>query len=228
MQAKADGNSHLRLVSFATCPFVQRAMIILLEKNAQFEITYIDLKNKPDWFLKMSPLGKVPALVVDQDTVLFESSVICEYIDETYGQPMHPASPLKKAYCRSWMEFSSALLSLNYTLVTTSDPEDFARTKKEIQLKLGELDRHLGDGPYFLGASFNLVDAFYAPAFRYYDHLQELGESDLYVNAPRVKAWADVLRARPSVQNSVPHDYSARMQDFIRERGGLVSKHYSK
>jgi glutathione S-transferase len=200
-------------------------MILLLEKNVDFETTYIDLKNKPDWFLKMSPLGKVPVLVVDHDSFLFESHVICEYIDETYGQLMHPAAPLKKAFCRSWMEVSSVLLALNYRFITTPNPELFESTKADIQEKLDDLERNLGDGPFFLGTSFSLVDAFYAPAFRYFELLAEVGE-DFFAQRPRLKAWSEVLRVRPSVRNSVPPDYSARMKDVIRERGGLISSHF--
>jgi len=68
-------SAHLELVSFKTCPFVQRAAIVLLEKAVPFEITYIDQTKKPDWFVKISPLGKVPLLKVN-DTVLFESAVM--------------------------------------------------------------------------------------------------------------------------------------------------------
>ena len=69
--------AELRLVSHHLCPYVQRAAIALAEKGVPFERINIDLAAKPDWFLKISPLGKVPLLQVGQD-VLFESSVICE------------------------------------------------------------------------------------------------------------------------------------------------------
>ena len=67
----------LKLVSHKLCPYVQRAVIALTEKGVPFERIDIDLANKPDWFLKISPLGKVPVLVVAQDgreVALFESN----------------------------------------------------------------------------------------------------------------------------------------------------------
>jgi glutathione S-transferase len=71
----------LKLISHTLCPYVQRAVIALLEKGVPFERIDIDLANKPDWFIKISPLGKVPVLVVtDEDgreVALFESNVIC-------------------------------------------------------------------------------------------------------------------------------------------------------
>ena len=60
----------LKLVSFKICPFVQRSAITLLEKGIDYEIVYIDIKNPPDWFLAISPFGKVPVLKVDDNQVL--------------------------------------------------------------------------------------------------------------------------------------------------------------
>ena len=78
--------ARLKLISHKLCPYVQRAVIALTEKGVPFERIDIDLGNKPDWFLKISPLGKVPVLrveTVDGEAVLFESNVICEYIEDT-------------------------------------------------------------------------------------------------------------------------------------------------
>ena len=81
------------LVSIPLCPYVQRAAIVLHEKEIAFERRYIDLANKPVWFTTMSPLGKVPLLLVGQEPV-FESGVIVEYLEETSRWPLHPADPL--------------------------------------------------------------------------------------------------------------------------------------
>ena len=90
----------LKLISHKLCPYVQRAVIALAEKGVPFERIDIDLANKPEWFLKISPLGKVPVLVVATErgeVALFESNVICEYIEETQaGRGLHPADPLAR------------------------------------------------------------------------------------------------------------------------------------
>ena len=108
-----------KLISFKLCPYVQRAAIVLAEKGVAFERVDIVLANKPEWFLKLSPLGKVPVLVVEKDgieTVLFESAVIAEYLDETLEPRLHPADPLEKARHRGWIEFASATLADIYGL----------------------------------------------------------------------------------------------------------------
>ena len=88
----------LKLVSAVMCPYGQRAVILLREKNAAHEVTYIDLEAKPDWFLKISPRGKVPVLLAD-DVPLFESSAICEFLDETCPPPrLMPEDPVARAH----------------------------------------------------------------------------------------------------------------------------------
>ena len=100
----------LELVSHALCPYVQRAVIALTEKGVRFTRTIVDLDNKPAWFAAISPLGKVPLLRVD-DAVLFESAVICDYLDETLEPRLHPADPLERARHRAWIEFASTVLN---------------------------------------------------------------------------------------------------------------------
>ena len=78
--------SDLVLVSHTLCPYVQRAMIVLAEKQADHQRIYIDLKDKPAWFREISPLGKVPVLIVDKEPV-FESAVICEFPATTAPGP---------------------------------------------------------------------------------------------------------------------------------------------
>jgi len=85
----------LTLISHALCPYVQRAAIVLAEKGAAFERRDVDLANKPDWFLGISPLGKTPVLLVGKQPV-FESAVICEYLDETVAPPLSDGLPLGK------------------------------------------------------------------------------------------------------------------------------------
>ena len=65
------------LVSFKTCPWVQRAAIVLREKNIAFEFRHIEPDNRPDWFLAISPHKKVPVLRIDEKVSLFEVECDC-------------------------------------------------------------------------------------------------------------------------------------------------------
>ena len=82
------------LVSFKTCPWVQRSAIVLREKNIEFEFRHIEPDNRPDWFLAISPHKKVPVLRIDDTVSLFESNAINEYLDETIAPRLHPEDPV--------------------------------------------------------------------------------------------------------------------------------------
>src|SRR6266581_334442 len=100
----------LTLASHKLCPYVQRAVIGLTEKGVPFERIDIDLSNKPEWFRRVSPLGKTPVLLVG-DTAIFESAVILEYLEDTQRPALHPADALARAEHRAWIEFGSAILN---------------------------------------------------------------------------------------------------------------------
>src|SRR5437868_6290220 len=93
------------LVSFETCPWVQRAAIVLREKNTPFEFRHIPRDNRPDWFLAISPHKKVPVVRIDDKISLVESNAIAEYLDETVAPRLHPEDPVARAVNRAWTDF---------------------------------------------------------------------------------------------------------------------------
>ena len=93
------------LVSFKTCPWVQRAAIVLREKNITFEFRHIEPDNRPDWFLAISPHKKVPVLRVDDTVSLFKSNAIAEYLDETIAPRLHPDDAVLRAINRAWTDY---------------------------------------------------------------------------------------------------------------------------
>ena len=214
----------LTLISHKLCPYVQRAVIALNEKGVPFERVDIDLANKPDWFLKISPLGKVPVLVVrsDKDEVaLFESNVICEYIEDTQGgAKLHPQDPLQRAQHRAWMEFGSTILSELWGLETTGDPAVFETKRVAIAAKFARVEeafveQGLGSGPFFAGEEFSLVDAVFAPIFRYFDVFDTLIDLSVFAETPKVRAWRTALAKRESVRTAVGTDYPQLLHAFL-------------
>ena len=129
------------------CPYVQRAAIVLAEKGVPFERRDVDLAHKPDWFLAISPLGKTPVLLVGGEA-MFESAVICEYLDETALPRLHPANPLQSAQRRSWMEFGSAILNSIAAFYNATDEPLQARAA-EIKARLKQSRRRSTRGRFF-------------------------------------------------------------------------------
>jgi glutathione S-transferase len=184
-----------------------------------FERIDIDLANKPDWFLKISPLGKVPVLRVatdDGEAVLFESNVICEYIEETQGGgKLHPQDPLQRAQHRAWMEFGSTILSELWGLETTGDPAVFESKRLAVAAKFARIEEALASGPFFAGKDFGLVDAVFAPIFRYFDVFDTLIDLSVFAETPKVRAWRTALAQRPSVKSAVGADYPQLLHAFL-------------
>lgn len=212
----------LTLVSHHLCPYVQRAAIALAEKGVAFERVDIDLANKPDWFKAISPLGKVPLLRAG-DQVIFESAVILEYLEETLPGPLHPRDPLARARHRAWIEFGSAILNDIAGLYGAPDEARFTAKAAALAEKFARLEAELGDGPWFDGADFSLVDAVYGPIFRYFDAFDRIGDFAILAGKPKVAAWRRALAERPSVRDAVAPDYPARLEAFLRRRGGHLS-----
>lgn len=216
--------AQLTLVSHKLCPYVQRAAIVLMEKGVAFERRDVDLANKPAWFLGVSPLGKTPVLLAGGEPV-FESAVICEYLDETEQPALHPANPLRRAQHRAWIEFGSAVLNTIWAYYTAPDDAALAARAGELKAKFAQVEKVLdAGGPFFQGQAFCLVDAVFAPVFRYLDTFEAIGEPPLLEGLPRMQAWREALSGRPSVQQAVPPDYPDLLRAFLIERGSALSQ----
>lgn len=217
----------LRLISHKLCPYVQRAAIVAKEKGIEFERVDIDLAAKPDWFLALSPTGKVPVLeVTDEDGsthILFESAVIAEYLDEISGNALLPADPLARARTRAWVEYASAALGDISRLYAAPDAASFEAAIGALEGRLATLEGEIAS-PFFGGISFGLADAAFAPVFRYLDVFErELGFT-LVERPRRVAAWARELATRPSVIGAVPLDYADRLLAFAAGRHAHLAR----
>ena len=137
---------HLILVSHVLCPYVQRAVIVLKEKGVCFERRDVDLANKPDWFKACSPLGKTPVLLVD-DVRIFESAVICEYLEDTLTPRLHPNDALIRAQHRAWMAFGSSMLNSIGAFYNAKNDTALDVQAELIRAQLVQIEAELVNGP---------------------------------------------------------------------------------
>jgi len=213
---------HFELISNVLCPYTQRAAIQLTEKGLEARRTYIDLADKPDWFTQLSPLGKVPVLRVG-DVAVFETSVICEYIEEAAADrtPLWPEQALDRARHRAWAEFASATIADVFGFYMAPNETEFERKRSGLAGRFAQLDTQLnGTGPFFGGERFGLVDAAFAPVFRLLDTFEQIGEFHLMHGLVATQAYRRKLAARPSVRAAVVPDYG---QVFLRYLSGRPS-----
>lgn len=212
----------LTLVSHHLCPYVQRAVIALTEKQVPFERRNVDLARKPQWFTAISPLGKVPLLIAGEH-VIFESAVILEYLEETQDHPLHPADPAARADHRSWIEFGSAILNDIAGFYSAPDEERFTARQHALKERFSWLETRLGAGPWFDASRFTLVDAVFGPIFRYFDTFDAIGDFGVFHGAPKTQAWRRALSRRPSVATAVTAEYPRRLLGFLLARNAHLS-----
>ncbi|MDB5724412.1 MAG: glutathione S-transferase-like protein [Novosphingobium sp.] len=217
-----------RLVSFKACPWVQRAAIVLREKGVAFELVHIESGARPDWFKPISPHGKVPVLQIDENTALFESSAIAEYLDETIAPRLAPEDPVARAINRAWTDFVPTFSTALGAFTGAVDAAALAIGREALVPIFARIEEALvkqsPDGPFFNGADFALVDAGFAPFLQRYLIGAELARDTLIHDYPRLARWAAALVARPSTHTFPPEEFRALYLQGVKRRGGFLAR----
>jgi RNA polymerase-associated protein len=185
------------LYSGTTCPFSQRCRFVLFEKGMDFEIRDIDLYNKPEDIAVMNPYGQVPILV-ERDLILYESSIINEYIDERFPHPqLMPADPVMRARTRLFLyNFEKELFVHVSTLENRIDPNPKAQeqARQNIRDRLAQLAPMLLKNKYMLGDEFSMLDVAVAPLLWRLDHYG----IELPKTAAPLQKYAERIFSRPA------------------------------
>lgn len=202
-----------RLISFKICPFAQRSVLLLKEKNVDFDLEFINPEEPPLWFTELSPTGKVPVLDVN-GTAVFESAVIAEYLDETNPPSIHPSDPLQKATNRAWVEYTSDIYVSIFKSIMAKEEAGLKTVQAELEDQLGGLDDVANNTPFFNGENFSMVDIAAAPIAVRLDILKNVTGYDALVDCPNLQTWFANLLARETVQAS----YVPDLKDILTGR----------
>ena len=224
--------SQFKLCSFNTCPWVQRAAIVLRAKQVPYDIAYIDREKRPDWFLAISPHAKVPVLQIDGKDALFESNAIAEYLEETASPRLHPEDPLARARNRAWTDYVTTFASAISTAAYANSEEEFTKLVAKIAGPFCKLDEALAKrgnaGPYFNGPKLSLVDAAYAPFLQRYTFMDRLRPLGIIEKFPRLMAWRDALLLAPAVKASTVPNIEAVWQEGLILRKRWLAKYVAE
>jgi glutathione S-transferase len=195
----------IEIISGSTCPFAHRTRLVLMEKTVPYELTEIDLNDKPEWFLELSPYEKVPVLR-HGDLVVFESAIVNEYLEEVFPDPpLMPQSPAARAQVRMWVDFANnRFIPPIYRLLMAQAPEDQARQAG----RLNEALRHMeqrglqgdGDATWFGGDRLSLADLSFYPHLERFSAVAHYRGFRLGREFPRLHAWLERMADLPSVQ----------------------------
>jgi glutathione S-transferase len=135
---------------------------------------------------------------------------------------LHPEDPLQRALNRSWIEFGGTCCSLTFQLMVAPDRQSFEDTVAELRDNLGQVEKALGEGPYFNGEDFALIDAAYAPIFIRLDVFEDLLDLRITDDLPRIQAWAQRLLAMPEVQSARVPDLPDLFRQLITSRNAYA------
>jgi len=196
----------LELYSASVCPFAHRTRLTLLEKGIDFQLSEIDLNNKPDWFLEVSPYGKVPVIKHEQNCI-WESAIINEYLDEAFPEPpLMPKTAGERAFARIWIDFANTkLVPTFYKILLEQDPEKQVKWKdkyiEHLQFMETEgISKFSAEGKYWLGNRLSLVDITFYPWFERLCVLEHYRGVNLPESCQKLRQWWQQMLQRESVQ----------------------------
>jgi glutathione S-transferase len=194
----------IELFSARFSPFAQRVRLALLEKGIEFWHTEIDLADKPEWFLVISPRGEVP-VIRHEDRFVADSTVILEYLEDVYPTPsLRPRDPGKRALSRLWTEFADEKLLPAMVAAILAEGEKRIAACAKLRDVLLAVEREglarCGRGPYWLGEELSLLDIVFYPLFERLPAIQNDQASGLPLLSIRLRHWLEAMSARPSVQ----------------------------
>jgi glutathione S-transferase len=180
--------------------------MVLHEKGIDFEVHEVDLSNKSEEFLSVSPYGKVPVLSVN-GTSLYESNIVNEYLDEVYDSPrLMPENPQERASVRSWMAFADdyffpSVYRVRMAAQRGYSEEQFQEASEKLDDALSRLERQLKSREYLVG-EYTLADIAHAGNFHRLGVLAKSGEVSLE-KYPNVMVWIERVESRESYEASV-------------------------
>ncbi len=213
----------LELISFNVCPYVQRSLITLNHKNVDYKITFIDIFNPPDWFLELSPLGKVPVLKIDGTELLFESAVINEYLDDVTPGTLKPSDPLTLAKNRAWIEYGGTCLVDLFMIADHKDEQAMQNQIAECKGHIQRVEDVLGDSTFFNGEELSLIDAAYAPLLIRLEFLNKFLSAVDWNDYPKLNKWRNNLLQLASVQKSIVENFDLHYTNKIKSQNGYLA-----
>ncbi len=204
----------MKIISFNICPFVQRVAALLEAKKISYEIEFISLSNKPQWFMDISPNGQVPVLITHGGQALFESDAIVEYLEEAYPPLQKEISLEEKAINRAW----SYLATKNYLVQCSAQRSPDKATLDERSAKLDtpfdRIEQQLSDTPYFSGHEIGMVDIAWLVLLHRAEIIEKNTGYDFIGDRPKLKSWQKNLMQTGLAEKSVPTEFEEAFSDF--------------
>ena len=200
-----EEEEELVLYHFLACPYCQRVRLTLEEKGLPYRGEVLDPEDdsRPEALCEINPSGGVPTVRHGQ-LGLYDSQLICEYLEERYPEPpLMAQGPVDRARTRLLFQIASSSLGQPLHELATGAADEEEEARQKVRLGLRRLAERLGDDDYFGGARFGMGDV--AVASFYFKLCGPAGPAEDEAPGP-LRRWAERLRQRESVEEVIlPH-----------------------
>lgn len=202
----------MKLIGSYTSPFVRKVRIVLAEKKMECEFEIDSPWTADSAVPNHNPLGKIPVLLLDDGTPLFDSRVIVEYIDNvTPNNKLFPAPNRERIEVKRWEALADGLLDAAVAALLEGKRPDGEKSAGWIERQLGKVDRslafmadELGEKNFCMGTHFSMADIAVGTALGYLNfRFPTINWQERHANLAKLY---DKLMQRPSFAESVPHD----------------------
>lgn len=205
----------IKVISFKICPFVQRVTAALETKQIPYEIEYISLNDKPQWFLDISPNGQVPVMVTETGTALFESDAIIEYIDDEYGPLELNVSNEQRAVDRAWSYLGAKNYLVQCGAMSSKDKANFEQRTEKLKTAFAKIENQLsGDTRFFKSDILSKVDIAWVPLLHRAAIIKEHTGFDFLCGMPKAQDWQQAVLATGLAEKAVSEDFEQLFTDF--------------
>lgn len=214
----------LKVISFKICPFVQRITAMLEAKNIPYEIDYISLSNKPQWFLDISPNGQVPLLVTEEGTALFESDAIAEYLEDAYPAMQESLSAEQKALNRAWSYLGSKQYLVQCGAQSSKDAETLKERTAKLATAFAKVEKVLGDTRFFNSDELSMVDMAWLPVLHRADIIRKESGYNFLAGYPKMQAWQAALMETGLAEKSVSEDFIEPFRSYYLSEKNFLGR----
>jgi len=213
----------MKLLGSLTSPFVRKARVVLAEKRIEYTFAPEDPWDEKSRVADANPLGKVPVLVLDDDSTLFDSRVIVEFLDSVSPiSRLIPQDNREKIEVKRWEALADGVVEAAVAVVlerrraAKQKSEAFIKRQMDkIERGLAVMARDLGGQPWCTGNVFTLADIACGVALGYLDFRH--GTYDWRVLHPNLAKLAAKLAERPSFADTLPRETQAPAQASRRK-----------
>ncbi|WP_299419488.1 glutathione S-transferase family protein [uncultured Shimia sp.] len=204
----------IKIVSFKICPFVQRVTALLEVKGLDYQVEFISLSDKPQWFLDISPNGQVPVMVTEGGVALFESEAIVECIEEAFAPLQADVSLEQKALNRAWSYLAAKNYLVQCGTMRSRDAETLAEKSAKLGTAFDKIEKALGDGPFFGGDQIGVVDIAWLVLLHRAQIIKDHTGYDFLEGRPKTQAWQAAIMATGLAQKAVAEDFEEAFTNF--------------